>query len=304
MLIHTGRFFACAEHCTGNDTHWNMAIELPANEYVVVDGQRYKGSASWQDANSGQKIYVGAAEPQDDGNFISLIDPGLPASLRNLMADHLPELMAFFAERLSQPQTKPQLYASYSTTNDGRYGHQGGVLPNQVFMHWYGVVDESLAEPILWFFAHEAAHLYQKQAFSSEPGEAWLHEGSAELFAGLAMEQLGKGQGMLSAALDKARLECREGMGEDTRFHQAVATNSRLHYSCGLALFAVMHRDLESQNQDIFALWQAYSAAVDGGQQPSEDVFLKVAEGYLTPATHASLTDFLRGAQPLMSSIF
>lgn len=163
-------------------------------------------------------------------------------------------------------------------------------------MHWYGFVDESLAEPVLWFFAHEAAHLYQKQAFSNQPAEAWLHEGSAELFAGLAMEQLGQGQGMLSDTLSIARAECSEGMGEDTSFHQAVAMNSRLHYSCGLALFAAMHQDLQNQHQSIFALWQAYSDAIDSGQQASESVFLKVAEDYLSPAAFERLTDFLSGA--------
>lgn len=296
MLIHSGRFFACPEQCTDADTHWSMAIQLPADEDVIVNGQRYQGSASWQDSDSGQKLYVGAAEPQDDGNFISVIDPGLPESLRNLMAVNLPKFMAFFAERLDQPQTKPQLFASYSTTDDGRYGHQGGVLPNQVFMHWYGFVDESLAEPVLWFFAHEAAHLYQKQAFSNQPAEAWLHEGSAELFAGLAMEQLGQGQGMLSDSLNRARAECSEGMGEGTSFHQAVAMNSRLHYSCGLTLFAAMHQDLQSQHQSIFALWQAYSNAIDSGQLASESVFLEVAEDYLSPTAFERLTDFLSGA--------
>lgn len=100
LLIHSGRFFACAEQCTDADTHWSMAMQLPADEYVIVNGQRYQGSASWQDSDSGQKLYVGAAEPQDDGNFISVIDPGLPESLRNLMAVNLPQFMAFFAERL------------------------------------------------------------------------------------------------------------------------------------------------------------------------------------------------------------
>ncbi|RUO25511.1 hypothetical protein CWE09_01880 [Aliidiomarina minuta] len=303
MLVHSGRFFACTEHCTEDHTKWKIRIELAADEYVIVNGQRYQGSASWMDSDSGQKIYVGDAKPQDDGPFISMVDPELPQALRNLMAEHLPELMTFFAEHLPQPETTPQLYASFSPTTDGRYGHQGGVLPNQVFMHWYGFVDESMAESTLWFFAHEAAHLYQKQAYSSQPHEAWLHEGSAELFAGLAMQHFEQGHDMLKQTLKSATAACTEGVSEGMSFHQAAAANSRLHYSCGLVLFEAMHRDLVNQDKDIFALWRDYSDAVDNGGEASEDLFLEIAAGHLTPEAHAKLVELLGAEQQALRSL-
>lgn len=297
MLVHSGRFFACAGQCTEQNTYWTMRVELADDEYIVVNGKRYQGSASWTDSNSGQKIYIGPAELQHDGTFISMIDPALPESLRHLMANHLPDLMEFFARHLPQPETTPQLYASFSPTDDGRFGNQGGVLPNQVFMHWYGFVDESLVEPTLWFFAHEAAHLYQKQAFSSQPQEGWLHEGSAELFAGLAMHHFEQGHGMLSQRLDSAETACMEGLRTGTSFHQATALNSRLHYSCGLVLFDAMHRDLVSQGKDIFLLWREYSDAVDNGRDASEAILLEVAAEHLSPALHTGLTEFLGSEQ-------
>ena len=69
---------------------------------------------------------------------------------------------------------------------------QGGTLPGQVFVHFYGSVwPERMAEPgfgddLAWHFAHEAGHLYQGQIFINGEG-AWVHEGGAEALAALAL---------------------------------------------------------------------------------------------------------------------
>ncbi|WP_126797849.1 hypothetical protein [Aliidiomarina soli] len=293
LLVYSGRFFVCAGHCDTTQNQWPMRVEAPITNTIIVQGQIYQGEAQWTDSNSGHNIYVGPAEQRYQGEFVSIIDEGLPPSLRELMDSALPEFMRFYAEHLAAPESMPQLFASYSPTSDGRYGHQGGVLPNQVFMHWYGWVDESAVNQTLWFFAHEAAHIFQQpHTFSSDA--AWLHEGSAELFAELALNDKALHKTARPSAIENAQVACVNGLTEGISFDQTLKQNSRLMYSCGLVLFNAMHNDLVAQGEDIFSLWNAYDAAVTGGEQASETTFMSVASRHLSALLSTQLNSLLQ----------
>ncbi len=92
-------------------------------------------------------------------------------------------MMVYFSEKLGKLKSKPTLFASYSDDNNGSYGNQGGTLPNQVFMHWYGKKAIAYLNEfqVSWFFAHEIAHVSTGEAKNiSAIDQQWSHEGDEE----------------------------------------------------------------------------------------------------------------------------
>ena len=287
MLLHSGRFFACAEHCGPELNSWTLTLKAPAGEKIIVAGKLYHNEVTWQDQDSGSKVYLGKAPPLAGPDFISLIDPALPHALQQQISSQLPVLMAWFTKQMGALDVRPALFASYSSTEDGSYGHQGGTLPGQIFMHWYGrtAIKQLQPESVFWFFAHEVAHLYQRQAGAIEPPEdAWIHEGAAEYLAGVASAEVQQNKQVLQDKLTEAGEDCVAGLEKEHNYAKAAAANSQLHYSCGLLLNHAIHLQLQKAEQPIslFRLWSLFNTAVQAGQKPQASVFLDVLQPYVT----------------------
>ncbi len=260
LLLHSGRFFVCAQICNDEQNAWSFTL-MAKNEHILVDGKFHRGEASWVDIDSGQKVYVGQASLQESSHYYSVVDQALPTELKDKMAKELPKLMAFFIKRLGPLSDKPSLFASFSATENGRSGQQGGTLGTQIFMHWYGerALMRLKEQDIYWFFAHEVAHLYQKDgARLGAREDGWVHEGAAELFAGLLSENP-----HLTNKLNKASQECQTSAKAAQKAQLTIATwfkqSPKNMYSCGLILMHAIHQEVISQNQDVFSLWHSYS---------------------------------------------
>ena len=147
--------------------------------------------ARWIDRDDGRSVYVGNSAPQQTDNFIAVLDSALPERIRNQLLAELPEFMRLFSGKLGALSTRPMLFVSYDASHPNGWGRQGGVLPSQVFIHFYGskwpaeMEKPGFADDLAWHFAHEAAHLYQRHT-STSPGDDWITEGSAEAFAAMA----------------------------------------------------------------------------------------------------------------------
>ncbi len=142
--------------------------------------------------------------------------------------------------------------------------------------------------PSEWFFAHEAAHLYQGQAASIEArNDAWVHEGAAEFFAGQASVQ-----GVLQGKLENAKEQCVAGLTKEPNYIRASKRDFKLHYSCGLILMTAINTELTKANRgaDLFTLWQRFNQRVVEGQTASASTFIAVLSPYLPE----EMNDFLR----------
>jgi hypothetical protein len=300
MLIHSGRFFVCAEQCDASQNQWQIRVLAGKGEQIIVDGVVHTAAASWTDSDSGKNIYIGSSKPVTDDNFISVIDAGLPTALQQLMTQRLPDILAFFSTKMGKLSFRPSLYASYSQTTDGSYGHQGGTLPGQIFMHWYG--KQSVAQlndkATLLFFAHEVAHLYQRKAANVEQlQDAWLHEGSAELFSALAYTAISADKALLSEKLTSAKQSCLNALAKDPRYSSQARTNPNVHYSCGLVLFHAIQQDLTAHGHDVFTQWQAFNAAVEQGKPATPATFLALVKTGLSADLHSQLTEFVNNPE-------
>ncbi len=295
MLFHSGRFFVCAERCDGTQNEWRISVKVPDGDNIVIDGEVRHGVAVWVDSDSGRNVYVGPSRPVIDDNVISVIDPGLPQSLKSALSVFLPQLMHYFSEHYGDLDSRPMLFASRSETTNGRYGQQGGVLPQQVFMHWYGPELESRLEPldVFWFFAHEIAHLYQKDAGRTEPASAlWIHEGAAEFMASLAVRRLmPDSEAYLKMRMQKARESCIEGLAMHSLQESVNRQRFDLYYSCGLLLHAAIDRAMshEADQSQFHQLWQAYSQAISASSIDAATVFFSVLQERVPPSLIAQL---------------
>ncbi|MFC7498410.1 hypothetical protein ACFQRC_04150 [Enterovirga sp. GCM10030262] len=298
-LFHSGRMFACAEACP-EDAQWRMRVNVPDGRAILVDGERKLGAAEWIDRDSGRNIYVGAGEPVATADLLALIDGALPATIRDPLMARLPAFMRHFASKFGTLPARPMLFASYDAGHQGGWGRQGGTLPGQVFTHFYGAHwAEEMAKPgfgdeLSWFFAHEAAHLYQRQLFTPAPEGAWIHEGGAEALAVLATRETEpRSAAFLAAKIEGADKRCTELLDGASVRDAIAAGRFEAAYSCGLLLNLALDAALRRAAPDgdgLYSLWRDYMARA--GDKGSEHHFLAA----IASAGGAPLAEAVRAA--------
>ena len=288
-LFYSGRMFACADVCS-DDQAWTFHISAAAGSNLLVNGEVHRGEASWTDGGVGSNIYVGASEPVASEALVAVIDEALPAVIREQLVAELPAFMDRFAARLGVLDAPPMLFASWDTSvDDGGYGRQGGTLPGQVFIHFYGsfwteeMARGGFADGLSWHFAHEAAHLYQRQTYTEAREGYWIHEGGAEAFAALALLESRPEQAAgVEAVIAAARTECAEHLaGRSIR--QAISEgDTRVPYACGMVVNLALHAALlrEAPSTDgLYAVWRDYVQSVQGVDRVTQSHFLDSVSG-------------------------
>lgn len=274
MAWFSGRFKVCPLTCDdARRLTYDFRMEAEPVDYIQLPGLTGRQTASWQEsADDGYMVYVGPQAPRV-AELETIIDPGLPPALQSSLQRDLPPLMDYFSQRLGQLTVTPMIMASFSSTSDGRYGQQGGVIGSQLFVHWYGhslyerMENNDFVNETLWFFAHEVAHLFQGNVFNND--DAWIHEGAAEFMAYQYLQSQGVSDTFLSQRLESAVALCEEPLTDD-RFAK--------HYSCGLVVASRIDDELKMNYPlGLFRLWELYQLHVE--QHPEEagaDTYLRI----------------------------
>lgn len=262
MLFHTGRFFACQDRCP-DDASWSMYLWAAAEDQIIVNGKAVKAEARWIDADDGRSVYVGNSVPQQSADFIAVLDAALPERIRSQLLAQLPDFMHLFSGKLGALPTRPMLYVSYDASHPKGWGRQGGVLPAQVFIHFYGgkwpaeMEKPGFTDDLAWHIAHEAAHLYQRHT-STTSGDEWITEGSAEAFAAMALSA--DASAYVQSVEDKALVQCRELLkGRSVRDAIAAGTFD-VAYSCGMLINLAIDSKirLDTKHDGLYAVWRNY----------------------------------------------
>lgn len=268
MLFHTGRFFACPDRCP-DDASWSMSLWAAPEDQIILDGQALKAQAQWMDRDDGRSVYVGNNVPQQTDDFIAVLDSALPERIRSQLLAQLPDFMRLFAGKLGAPPIRPMLFVSYDASHPNGWGRQGGVLPSQVFIHFYGgkwpgeMEKAGFANDLAWHFAHEAAHLYQRHT-STTPGDDWITEGSAEAFAAMALSA--DAGAYVKAAEEEARGKCREHL-QGRAIRDAIAAGTfEAAYSCGMLVNLAIDSKirLATKRDGLYAVWSNYLGRASG----------------------------------------
>ncbi|MGQ4275670.1 hypothetical protein ACQ5ES_01255 [Pseudidiomarina sp. E22-M8] len=285
----TGRFKVCPQSCSSAlEFSYNFSMQAPLSDHIRLPEQSVRGELTWREsASDGQVVYVGPQQPDAaiENGFETIIDPILPSSLKQRLRKDVPPLTAYFNQRMPHLEAQPMLLASFSPTSNGRFGYQGGVIGNQMLLHWYGhsmaerVTAPYFVEDTLWFVAHEFAHLYQAGQFSNE--QAWIHEGAAEFMALSYLRSIGTNSVYLNHRLQAANEKC-------------TTTNDtfEVHYACGLLWAADIDQQIKQQYpHGLFFLWYMYV------QEIAEDAYAEAPQLYfklLTQLTSKTFAQQLR----------
>lgn len=303
LLIHSGRYQWCvitAVEVNGDcGGPWLMQITSPSDAHLIVNGEQHTRSTQLLDSDNGTYVYVGKAKPNQSRNFIGIVDPALPTPLAQLMTDLLPLLMEQYAQELPPLLRRPMLFMSYDPSfSDGR-GHQGGTLPGQVFMHFYGPgwveaeTDGFTPEDTAWFFAHEVGHLFQHDV-RGELDASWIHEGAAEAFAYLILRSSKTvSEEFLSMRRERAFDGCRDALQRGTLATAAARAQFSDYYECGLIMFLAIDnaiRTSSADRSDLFSFWKGLIADTDSVELWQSDNFLDNAQQVIG----LSLTERLR----------
>ena len=195
--------------------------------------------------------------------------------------------MDYFGDRLGALNEKQMLFASYNVPGDlDGFSVKGGVLPNQVFIHFEGAQIPELSSGedfpsfLAWFFAHEASHLYQNLGSARyEEFDSWIHEGSADAFAYLSLQSLEAAPAeYLATRLDQAKEGCASAL-TDGNLHSALERDQpfQAFYDCGLIIHLTADAALrQSSDGDLFTVWTDFERRVANGSPWNTATYLDV----------------------------
>lgn len=302
MIIHSGRFFACADVCGKRANNWQFSLTVPSDEHIILNGEVLKETASWSDRDSGKSIYTGKQKPAEAAGTLSIIDQGLPPVIRQSLDKNIPKLMLYFEKNLGKLSSnyKPTLFASYS--NRPGKSTQGGVLPNQIFMHWdtddleEKANNDDFLKSTLKTFAHETAHFFQSTSTFNSTAEAWVHEGSAELFAINALLELYPDtKNYVEAFKAKSVDQCIEALKTLSLEKASENGKFQMHYHCGMLIHQRIEQGLTQKKTSLtlYEIWQEYRENVVAGSTSGQQTFLNVVEAHTSFALRQKIETFI-----------
>ena len=284
LLVYTGQFLTCPDRCPDRPTwKWNLTADVGSSKAAIADGRVRRGRIAWTESRKASYLFVGNTKPIESRSFTAVIDPSVPASISSSLRANFPKFMQFYAQHLGPPAAKPTVFVSYDE-HDPDTGSAGTNVSNDISMHLYGAwpTDPDWPSRVTWYFAHEAGHDFQKTDTSQSPAEWWIHEGAAEEFAALALQQASPELAAYAQTrLQPARSDCADGLRQ-LSLHDALANGHHdLDYPCGLVLQARFDRDIRTRNpksDGIFALWRDYRQRLKNGAPPVTETYLASVE--------------------------
>jgi hypothetical protein len=208
---------------------------------VMLDGRR---AAVATTTKSDTYAFFGATRPLETPYLVALLDPALPAWIRDSLSSAVPTLLSRYTQELGAlPEFKPTLLVSWGGATPRIVSRGGSVLRGMIAMNYEGegVLTETTEQRNqgLWFIAHEAAHFWIGQTAGYEfARDAWITEGGADLLAMRAVAEIeptyDPRRALDEAIADCARLTKRRGVesARDRNEHRA-------YYACG-AVFGLV----------------------------------------------------------------
>jgi hypothetical protein len=208
---------------------------------VLLDGRRV---AVAETTDSNTYVLFGGTRAIETPDMIGILDPQLPAWIKESLAGAVPALLGRYTQELGRLRDfKPALMVSWGGATPGLVSRAGSVLHGLIAMQYEGsgVLEETAAQRQqgLWFIAHEAAHFWLGQTVAYEYArDAWITEGGADLLAVRAVAEIDPDydpNAELNRSIeDCARLTKRHGV-ESARDRG----EQRTYYACG-AVFGLV----------------------------------------------------------------
>lgn len=228
----------------------------------------------------------------------TIVDPDLPAWLRDRIVAQTPRTIATLTDRLGPSAlSQAAVMMSFENPDDPGLSMNGGTLDGLIMMRFSG---ERLAAPVPnllprvnWFIAHEASHFWLGQTVRAERlADSWIAEGGADLLAIRTSKAL-------DPAYDEGAVIREEVADCASRADKPVAGagergDHRAFYACG-AVFALIAE--RYSNGDFYAFTRRLIADSKDGRT-DKAAWLRALADAGAPATVVARIDTLieRGA--------
>lgn len=267
--VYTGQFDVARKH-------GSTAFEFQGSRKmpVALAGVLHHKPVRYAPAGEGTYAYFGRTPLLNLPFGLAIIDPALPAWALAELRSFVPAVLTYYGERLGeQPALHSFILFNYDAGMGAGAGYGGDVLPGLLRLVLYGTGwqddSEKLRRRLRWTIAHETAHFWNSQKTNDEAAP-WMHEGSADALAHLALHDLGFITGeQLAAAQDEALNRCLlelDGRSVNEAFRQG---RFRAVYDCGHVMSLLTEAAMRQRDPrlGLHDFWRTLLelAAKDGG---------------------------------------
>ncbi|MFC3302307.1 hypothetical protein [Parvularcula lutaonensis] len=287
----------------------SMDVVISSPRPIYYAGQRYRGEVRMTPVGDGTYAYIGDARPTEGSSFIGFIDPGLPAWIAESFDRDLKMIFRELSDGWGTdlPRKAMILFAFKGYEKEG-FSMTGGAFEGLLGLEIEGSAlesaDEEIRNYLLWFFSHEAAHLYQQngEVQASDTIDAWMHEGSANTMAYALTSAISSDpDAFLLESYQNAWSTCLETLREGPLDEASLRGSFPGHYACGD--FIALATDAILPRHDLYDFWNALKASaveendrrisaelywetlskLGGSQERIEDLRLLTTEGMNAP---------------------
>ena len=249
-------------------------LRLVSNNPITVRGERSHRPVTLRPEGDGTYAFMGDLAPVEGESFFGFIDPGLPAWLNDSFDAELTEIFSQLADGWGYdlPQKSTVLFAYKGAEEDGLFFTggtlEGGLLSLEVGGTALLDPDAEIKSYLQWFFAHEAAHLFQKAGGTDTAGgdDSWIHEGSANTMAhDIAAELAEDPEHFLMDAYARAFEGCAQSLSYGPLSSADEAGDFDAFYACGDLMALVT--DAALPQASLYDFWNELksSTLAEGG---------------------------------------
>lgn len=281
-----------------------LGIRLIADKNIIIDSESFQQSVELVLEEGNQPYaFVGDLTFAEGTSYIGIVDPGLPASVRDTFDDDLAAVFAAYEDRWGfELATRAMTYFAFGGDDEEGVWLSGSTANANTLMLEIGgagvaTPDKGLRQRTIAFFGHEVGHLFQAKLDPSigSNRHAWWHEGSADYMANRIL-------GDLKIADDAFLLKnYRRGIdqcGLAIEERALTGRGGRVPYKCGdlIALVA----DASLPDQTIYDIWQGVSAMSSkaSDEQEIDQMFLQtLGELGASPDVTAALKSIIQDKQ-------
>ena len=230
----------------GDLSRWNgeqplLGVRVQSDRPMIRRGERIRSGDVEISTGGGAFIYFGDSQLEASESYVGIMDQELPAWIR----ETFPDTLAFLFSQLEQgwgfalEQPAALLFAYEGNENPG-FSNKGGVLDRQLIMQSSGQQldqDDDYVRPyLMWFFAHEASHLFQfsRGPQLSDNRDSWIHEGAANAMANrILFEQTPENHAYWRYATARAWSGCIASLENGPLRGAALRGEFQAYYDCG-----------------------------------------------------------------------
>ncbi len=250
-----------------DNTRWPHSAQLglvPGSFGTMIVDAKVATEAETVELGEGEYIYFGDGVALETPHLTSVMDAAAPTWLRDLLYESMAKTFEFYADRLGPlAGGKPFMLTSFTPLEGRRISFTGGVIGSQMAIQLAlgdGIIDKpEEREFMAQFFAHESAHLWNNgQVIAADGSEAWLHEGSAEAMAWLALAELGiHTEATATALFERAANECIDYLDKGPLATAGRRGQFQAYYECGATIAFATHGAAQGDGGDLFTIWRA-----------------------------------------------